>query len=197
MPVSHNANPGCHALADRGDDLYETPAVAVRALLTCENLPPVVWEPAAGRGAIARVLMAAGHTVYASDWGCYGFGLGGLDFLHADATPEGCSAIVTNPPYKIANAFVRHAIALCPIVMMLMRLAFLESEGRRDILDESCLARVHVFRNRLPMLHRDGWTGNRNSSSICFAWFVWERGYVGHPTIRRISWEPIQNATIS
>jgi hypothetical protein len=170
--------------------LYETPAVAVRALLAREKLPPVVWEPAAGRGAIARVLQAAGHTVYASDWRCYGFGIGGLDFLHTDAVPAGCTAIVTNPPYKIANAFVRHAVALCPLVVMLMRLPFLESDGRRDILDESCLARVHVFRNRLPMLHRDGWTGNRASSSIAFAWFVWDRSHSGPATIDRISWVP-------
>jgi hypothetical protein len=30
-----------HALADRGDDLYETPEVAVEALLKVETLSPV------------------------------------------------------------------------------------------------------------------------------------------------------------
>ena len=40
------------ALSERGDDLYETPAVAVTALLRPETLPPVVWEPACGPGAI-------------------------------------------------------------------------------------------------------------------------------------------------
>jgi hypothetical protein len=42
-------------LAERGHDLYETPAVAVQALLRVERLPHVVWEPAAGRGAIVQV----------------------------------------------------------------------------------------------------------------------------------------------
>ena len=60
------------ALSERGDDLYETPAVAVTALLERETLPSVVWEPACGPGAIVSVLRAAGHTVIATDlndWG--------------------------------------------------------------------------------------------------------------------------------
>jgi hypothetical protein len=36
---SHAANPGRHPLSDRGQDLYETPAVAVEALLRVEQLP--------------------------------------------------------------------------------------------------------------------------------------------------------------
>ena len=61
------------ALSERGDDLYETPPVAVTALLERETLPSVVWEPACGPGAIVGVLRAAGHTVIATDlndWGC-------------------------------------------------------------------------------------------------------------------------------
>ena len=61
------------ALSERGDDLYETPPVAVAALLKRETLPPVVWEPACGPGAIVSVVRAAGHTVIATDlndWGC-------------------------------------------------------------------------------------------------------------------------------
>jgi hypothetical protein len=45
-----------HRLRDRGADLYETPAVAVEALLRVERLPPHIWEPAAGRGSIVTVL---------------------------------------------------------------------------------------------------------------------------------------------
>ena len=53
-------------------------------------------------------------------------------------------------------------------------------------LDGGHLARVHVFLDRLPMMHRDGWTGNRVSNPTAFAWFVWERGYTGKPEIDRI-----------
>jgi hypothetical protein len=56
-----------HPYADRDLDLYESPICAVEALLRVEVLPRRIWEPAAGRGAIVRVLRAAGHEVVASD----------------------------------------------------------------------------------------------------------------------------------
>ena len=38
-PLSHAANPGRHSLADRQQDLYETPECATRALLAVEAIP--------------------------------------------------------------------------------------------------------------------------------------------------------------
>jgi hypothetical protein len=58
---------------------------------------------------------------------------------------------------------------------MLLRLAFLESERRSAILESGWLTRVHVFRKRLPMMHRVGWNGPRASSALAFAWFCWDR----------------------
>src|SRR5579883_2790515 len=101
--------------------------------------------------------------------------------------PGGCR---TNPPYKLANKFVSHALALgIPKVVMLLRLAFLEGQGRTPILDQGLLARVHVFRNRLPRMHRSGWDGPHASSSIAFAWFVWDLAHRGPTELRRLSWE--------
>ena len=48
-------------LNERGDELCETPPVAVTALLELETLPSVVWEPACGPSAIVSVLRAGGH----------------------------------------------------------------------------------------------------------------------------------------
>jgi len=178
-------------LAERKDDLYETPAVATLALLRVERLPHRLWEPAAGRGAIVKVLRSAGHEVLASDLVDYGepSHFSRRDFLF-EKLPDGCEAIVTNPPFKLAQQFVAHALDLCPFVVMLLRLAFLESERRTDILEHRGLARVHIFRRRLPMMHRDGWTGKRvEAGGIAFAWFVWDRAHTGPATIHRLSWE--------
>lgn len=171
--------------------MYETPAVAVQALLRIERLPHRIWEPAAGRGAIVNVLRAAGHEVLASDLIEYGdpTHFAHRDFLLEWKTPDGCEMILTNPPYKLAAKFVAHALDLCPRTVMLLRLAFLESDRRRDLLEKRGLARIHVFRKRLPMMHRDGWTGRKASSAIAFAWFVWDRAHAGPTTIDRISWE--------
>ena len=191
--LNHAANAGCHPLADRGNDLYETPPEATRALLAVEKLPHWLWEPACGPGAVVTVLRAAGHAVIASDLVDYGFPLHfQRDFLDIATAPVDAEAVITNPPYKDAQRFVAHALNLCPRVFMLLRLAFLESERRRPILDRGQLARVHVFRNRLPMMHRSGWTGPRASSAIAFAWYVFDRNHEGPTVIDRISWQPCQ-----
>lgn len=81
---------------------------------------------------------------------------------------------------------MRHALDLAPQVYLLLRLAFLKSAKRTDVLEHRGLRAVHVFRKRLPMMHRDGWYGPRASSTICFAWFCWNREYRGPTTIDRI-----------
>jgi len=188
-------NPGRDPYKVRGDDLYETPPQAIEALLHWENtLPARIWEPAAGRGSIANVLRRWGHTVYASDLVDYGVKgqHSGEDFLLAYGPPIGCSCIVTNPPYKLATKFARHAITLVPKVYMLMRLAFLEGTTRDDVLEK--LTRVYVFKNRLPRMHRDGWDGPKATSTMAFAWFAWDRDderntYSQGIELRRIKWE--------
>jgi hypothetical protein len=183
---------GCkqHSHADRGVDLYQTPPEATQALLRAEWLPRTIWEPACGPGAMVDVLRKAGHRVHASDvvdYGCEGQWV--QDFLTAERGPDDweCPTIVTNPPFKLAAEFVRHALDLgAPKVCMLLRLAFLESDRRSGILDNSCLARVYPFIDRLPRMHREGWEGPKCSSAVPFAWFVWDRSHHGVAQLRRL-----------
>src|SRR5262245_33382588 len=184
--LDKSAQAGQHSHAARGQDCYETPACATEALLRVEKLPIAVWEPACGGGAIVRVLEAHGHQVYASDASDYGWAHARHNFLTQTAQTN--MAIVTNPPYQLAEQFVSNALSCSPLVIMLLRLAFLESKRRSYILEGVGLSRVHVFRNRLPMMHRKGWVGPKAASAMPFAWFVWERGYTGPTTIDRISW---------
>jgi len=177
-------------LKDRKDDLYETPPEAVHALLSVEPLPLTIWEPACGPGSIVEVLRETGRSVIATDLIDYQCpdSAARRDFLMETKAPDGVPAIVTNPPFKLAEQFVRKARTLCPQVYMLLRLAFLESERRTDILESGDLARVHVFRKRLPMMHRDGWQGPRNASFMAFAWFVWDQKHKGPPVLSRLDW---------
>jgi hypothetical protein len=183
-----------HALKDRGDDLYQTPPEATVALLRAENLPHRIWEPACGPGSIVRVLRAAGHEVFATDLVDYGWAQdhSGWDFLFPAADAPEVGAIVTNPPFKLAGEFVERSLERAPIVAMLLRLAFIESTKRSPILDSGQLARVHVFRNRLPMMHREGRGAaveKTTGSALAFAWFVWDRNHTGPTELHRISWE--------
>src|SRR3990167_4693478 len=96
----------------RKNDLYETPEVATRALLRCESLHHRIWEPACGRGAIAKVLVATGRDVHSTDLVDYGYGVGRRDFLMEAKAPAGFDEIVTNPPFKLASEFIEHALSL-------------------------------------------------------------------------------------
>ena len=103
-------------IADDWRQCYETPESAVLGLL--EHYPPahgrMICEPAAGRGMIARVLGRDGYRVHANEpRPCCHRELGlqpGVDLVQAfDWTehPEHDLPIITNPPFLIAEEFVR------------------------------------------------------------------------------------------
>ena len=164
--------------SQRGAEQYATAPCAVEALLAVEPLPPRLLEPCAGDGAIVRVLEAHGHIVTA-----YDLVHDGIDFLKVTKAPPDVGAIVTNPPFSRAADFVRRGLLLVPKVVVLERIQWLEAECRADIFDSGKLARVYVFRDRVPRMHRIGWIGRRSSPAMCLAWFVFECDHVAAPTL--------------
>src|SRR5262249_25513384 len=99
-------------------DLYETSPDAVEMLLRHVPLQGPVLEPSAGRGAIVRELRKSGLEVHASDLHDHqaepALGIEtGMDFLSMSST-SGCRSIVMNPPFRDADAHVRHALHLLP-----------------------------------------------------------------------------------
>lgn len=153
------------------DDFYPTPPEAVEALLSVEKFIGDIWEPACGDGAISKVLERE-HNVVSSDLNDYGFGESGVDFLMEQELQA--QSIVTNPPYKNATDFVRHAIRLgAKKHCWLLRLAFLEGKARNEnIFSKTKPARVWVFSKRLTI-----WRGDEEKSgsgTTAYAWFVWE-----------------------
>ena len=165
------------------DDFYPTPPEATRALLSAEKFTGQIWEPACGDGAISRVLEASGYDVISSDLIDRGYGETNRDFLldFESTVPN----IVTNPPFKFAEEFARHALARATEkVALLCRVAWLEGIGRRDLFLHSPLARVLVFSNRIPM-RRNGepMINSGAGGMIAFAWFVWDHAHSGAPTL--------------
>ena len=60
-------------------------------------------------------------------------------------------------------------LALRPrLLILLLRLAFMELRRRADIPEGAGLARIHVFDRRLPMMHRASWTGKKANSGMAF-----------------------------
>jgi hypothetical protein len=156
-------------------DAYMTPPEAVRALLTVERLPASIADPCCGDGAILNVLKAAGHIVHGADVMDYGWPWTLIrDYLAEPVIMNGVG-IVTNPPFRLAERFIRKAITDgCHYHAWLLRLNFLESVSRRGLWRESPPARIWVSSRRLPMMHRHGWDGPRSTSNVSYAWFVWD-----------------------
>jgi len=173
----------------KGDDFYASPPSAVHALCRVERFDGPIWEPACGDGAISRVLSEHGNDVVSTDLVERGFGRGHIDFLMEYTTMA--PNIVTNPPYKIADQFAAHAVSLATSkVAFLMRLVWLAGQRRRRMFESTHLARVWVFSARIPRMHRHGYVGPTTTSTIDFAWFVWDRVHIGPPTIGWLSSAP-------
>lgn len=165
------------------DDFYPTPPEATQALLDVERFDGLVWEPACGDGAISRVLEANGYRVLSTDLIDRGYGEGNHDFF---TSPHKADHIVTNPPFILAEQFVRHALTRSTgKVAMLCKLAFLEGAKRKPFFAETPLKSVYVFSKRVSF-YRNGEKGDYSSSMIAFAWYVWEHGHEGEPVLRWI-----------
>jgi hypothetical protein len=175
-------------------DFFPTPPWATRAL--CEHvLAPLVsprfslpllsvWEPACGDGAMARPLGEYFGRVTASDVHTYGFGEI-RDFLMPQVEEQAAHWIITNPPFRLGEQFVRRALTLANQgVAMLVRTAFLESQDRFRLYSEHPPAIVAQFVERVPMvkgrLQRDA------STATAYCWIVWRKG----ETDTRFKWIP-------
>ena len=91
--------------------------------------------------------------------------------------------IITNPPFKLSIEFVRKALDLTTGKAAPWRVWVLRAGAeRRALYDSSPMARVWVFSKRIQML-RSGIATSENGGMVAFAWFVWEHGYRGQPTI--------------
>jgi hypothetical protein len=176
------------------DDFYATDRNSVRDLFRSHKISgESFYEPCVGQGHIVDVIKEFNplSTIDYSDIIDRGYnGTVIRDFIKDDfrISPDW---IITNPPYKLAKEFIDRSLLSATVgVAMFLKLVFLESVSRRDWLKNSPLRYVYVFSKRQSPL-RDGsslnpLTGKKMSSTICFAWFIWEIGYTGEPVIRWI-----------
>lgn len=166
------------------DDFYPTPRYAVEELLKREKFKGNIWECACGEGDISEVLKSNGYSVYSSDLIDRGYGDGNVDFLKENQL---FSNIITNPPYKNALEFVLASKKQSTNkIAMFLKTVFLESEKRKAMFEdkEFPLKTVYQFSKRVT-LYKNG-EKMKNSGMIAYAWYVWEKGYCGKPTIEWI-----------
>ena len=126
-------------------DDFPTPPWATRALFEHVLFPhwagidvdqffrgQTVLEPACNRGYMLRPLVEVFGQVVAADVHDYGYpGQWVEDFLFPKPSPLFFDWIITNPPFKLAEAFIQRAFEMQPYgIAMFVRSAFLEGTGR-------------------------------------------------------------------
>lgn len=167
------------------NDYYATDPMALVALLDKEQFSNDVWECACGDGALSKVLEAKGYNVLSTDLVDRGYGTGGVDFLELNEEYDG--DIVTNPPYSKAQAFVEKALDVVTVghkVAMLLRLQFLETKARRALFERFPPKYVYVSSSRIQCARNGDFENYGKGSAVAYAWFVWEKGFSGEPTVR-------------
>lgn len=181
-----------HTTKEReNDDYYATDPIAIDALiLGGGQIAHKVWEVACGEGHLAERLKEYGHEVYATDLVDRGYGTGGIDFL--ECINKWDSDILTNPPYKFAQQFVEHALELIPNgakVFMFLKLQFLEGKARRKLFDTGCLKTLWVSTSRILCAKNAKFDEMKagGGSAVAYAWFEFQKGYTGEPTIKWIN----------
>jgi hypothetical protein len=163
------------AYARKAHDAYWTEPWVTETLLDRVSFRGRVWEPAVGVGAMAQVLMARGYPLVASDLIDHGFPpTEQADFLqHLGLLGDQPYSIVTNPPYHVAEAFIRHALRLTQpvggMVAMLLRSEYRHAKSRIDLFEGP------PFRAEIALTRRPRWiAGTTGSPRHNYSWYIWD-----------------------
>lgn len=141
-----------------------------------------VWECACGQGHLSEVLKENGYTVKSTDLIDRGYGEV-QDFLTCHEPFNG--DILTNPPFKSASDFVRKGFMLVPNgnkICLFLRIQFLEGKERKQLFKDYPLKHLLVYSER-QLCAKDAAFKMYKATLQCYAWFIFEKGYTGQPTI--------------
>ena len=172
-------------------DWYVEPADAVRGLFELQRFAGTGWDPACGGGTITRTAREFAAVVQASDIVRRDPELPMVehDFLAPSGVPFWADYIVCNPPFALAEPFLRRALDLAMVskVALLLRWSWAEGRGRRWVWDSTPLAWLHPFAGRVSM-PPGGAAVRAKGGAVAFAWWVWDKSHpIGTPPmVRRI-----------
>ncbi len=176
-------------------DFYATNPKAVQMLFDSfkeiDLLSSKVLEPSAGQGHICKALKELG--VESLD--CVDIVDRGLDnvictdFLEWN-TNKKYDFIITNPPFSLAQEFIEKSFELLEpygFIVMFLKIQFLEGAKRKEFFELHPPKYVYVFRSRMATWNNGQEldpNGKRWATTMCHAWFIWQRGFKGEPIIR-------------
>lgn len=150
-----------------------------------------ILEPACGQGHISKTLkeMLPSFNVISTDLIDRGYGQGGVNFLTHDYGRT-FNTVITNPPFSLAKEFIEKGLEIADkYVIMLCKIQLLEGIKRKDMFLNTPLKYVYVHTTRQATWKEGRPTDNKGkkwATTMCLAWFVWDKEYEGEPIIRWI-----------
>jgi len=142
-------------------DFYPTPHWCYEKLPVNFSYYKTALEPCAGDGRIVTFLKKQGidnvNECEIQD---------GVDFFNYGKKVD---LIFTNPPYSIAQEFIKHSLELADTVIMLLRINFLGAQKRYEFFSNNEPDALYVLSKR------PSFTG-KGTDSTEYAWFVWQKG---------------------
>lgn len=158
-----------------------------------------ILEPAAGQGHISTILVDryTSSEINSTDLVNRGSSFdnvnieGGVDFLNREPGFKGIKYdyVITNPPFSLAREFIDTSLEISDKVFIFAKLQFLEGKARKDWFKGVPLKYVYVYSHRAnPWRNGEEHdeNGKRWSSTMAFAWYVFDKEYSGEPIIRWI-----------
>ena len=150
-----------------------------------------ILEPACGQGHIAKVIkeLLPDANILATDLIDRGYGEGDVNFLEHNYGKT-FDVVITNPPFSLAKEFIEKGLEVSDrLVIMLCKIQLLEGVKRSDMFRNTPLKYVYVHTTR-QATWKEGQPldpkGKKWATTMCLAWFVWDKEYKGEPIIRLI-----------
>lgn len=199
---------GAHSTTERAkDDFYQSSPEIANALFECvkagikrnelyaEGLEEtVIVDSSVGTGTLLEPFRYKCWSLIGYDITDRGYKFVSVqDWLTVKEIPNPRNkpkVIVQNPPFKLALEFVQHSLELLnngELLFSLHRIQFLEGLERFENLYKNKYKRpkyVFVFTKRVSCITPD--IENKGKNAVCFAWFMWQKGYRGSTQIKWI-----------
>ena len=175
-------------------DFYATNPAAVDKILSIYDFKArKILEPCVGQGHIADAVKARyGDACSVTGMDIVDRGYPGTivaDFLEYE-TDERYEGIITNPPFSLAQQFVEKGMELLKDggqMLMFLKIQFLEGKNRIEFYNKYPPKYIYVFSRRMATWndgHKLAPDGKPWKTTMCHAWFVWEKGSTTEPVIR-------------
>ncbi len=157
------------------NDFVRTPLPVTEALLRYERFEGDILNPCCGDGNISEVLKKHNYNVISSDKIPYGYG----KVKDLFAIYQLYDNVIANPPFTQQQVVKKHLLALTKKKLAL--LWYVKNLGNEvETKTSKNLKYVYVFNKRIEWVETKlGWL---------FGWYIWEMGYEGDITIKRINY---------